>query len=436
MNFSGTIDGRIRELLFQDYGIDKNTVDLVEEAERSVCERFCEADKICELNQYKVLSAFREERIALRHFNPTTGYGYDDCGRDSLDRVFARCMGAQDALVRPQIVSGTHALALMLFGVLRPGDELLSITGKPYDTLETAIGLSGGSTASLKAYGVTYAQTELTADGRINIPAVLAAITPKTRVVHIQRSRGYEWRRAITVEEIGETVSAIKAKKSKVVITVDNCYGEFTAVGEPADVGADLTAGSLIKNPGGGIAPTGGYIAGRSDLIEMVAERLTVPGIGREVGSYAASYAPFYQGLFLAPHMVAGCMKGSVLAAKVFGELGLDVLPEWDGERGDIIQSVRFNAPEPLIAFCRSIQKASPVDSFAVPEPWDMPGYQHQVIMAAGDFVQGSSSELSADAPIKPPYIAYMQGGLTYQHIKLAVMTAVSDIVRAGYLNP
>ncbi|MGI6192931.1 MAG: aminotransferase class I/II-fold pyridoxal phosphate-dependent enzyme, partial [Christensenellales bacterium] len=386
-------------------------------------------------NQYKVLSAFQSERIALRHFNPTTGYGYDDDGRDALDRVFARCMGAEDALVRPQIVSGTHALALMLFGVLRPGDELLSITGKPYDTLETTIGISGDSLSSLKAMGVAYSQVELGEDGGIDVKASINAIHEKTKVVHIQRSRGYAWRRALTVAEIGRGIAAIKAAKPHVIVTVDNCYGEFTTTEEPVAAGADLMAGSLIKNPGGGIAPTGGYIAGRKDLIELVAERLTVPGIGREVGSYAASYAPFYQGLFLAPHVVAGTLKGATLAARVFEKLGFDVLPRWNESREDIIQAVRFFKPEPLIAFCRSIQKASPVDSFVVPEPWDMPGYQCQVIMAAGAFVQGSSIELSADAPIAPPYTAYMQGGLTYEHVKLAVMSAVSDMAAEGSVS-
>jgi len=435
MHCFDALDKKLFELLRQQYGVKENIARMVDEAEREAAARFAEIDRICQFNQYRVLSAFRSERIALRHFSPTTGYGYDDCGRDALDRVFARCMGAEDALVRPQIVSGTHALALMLFGVLRPGDELLSITGKPYDTLETTIGISGDSPSSLKALGVSYAQVELGEDGGIDAEAAIRAITDKTRVVHIQRSRGYAWRRALTVEEIGRAIAAIKAAKPSVIVTVDNCYGEFTATEEPTAAGADLMAGSLIKNPGGGIAPTGGYIAGRKDLVELVAERLTVPGIGREVGSYAASYAPFYQGLFLAPHVVAGTLKGAVLAARVFEKLGFDVLPKWDENREDIIQAVRFFRPEPLIAFCRSIQKASPVDSFVIPEPWDMPGYQCQVIMAAGAFVQGSSIELSADAPIAPPYTAYMQGGLTYEHVKLAVMSAVADMEAEGYVT-
>lgn len=435
MHCNNELELKTKELLQRDYGIRSEIAELVDAAQGEVSGRFHEVDRVCELNQYKVLSAFQKERIALRHFSPTTGYGYDDDGRDALDRVFARCMGAEDALVRPQIVSGTHALALMLFGVLRPGDELLSVTGKPYDTLETTIGISGESSSSLKSMGVTYAQVELGKDGGIDVEAAAAAINERTKVVHIQRSRGYEWRRALTVGEIGKAVSAIKAAKPGVTVTVDNCYGEFTAAVEPAAVGADLMAGSLIKNPGGGIAPTGGYIAGRRDLIELVAERLTVPGIGREVGSYAASYAPFYQGLFLAPHVVAGCLKGAILASRVFEKLGFDVLPKWDESREDIIQAVRFFQQEPLISFCRSIQKASPVDSFATPEPWDMPGYQCQVIMAAGAFVQGSSIELSADAPITPPYTAYMQGGLTYEHVKLAVMSAVSDMVAEGHAS-
>ncbi len=435
MHCNNELELKTRELLLRDYGVRSEIAALVDAAQGEVSRRFNEVDKVCAINQYKVLSAFQKERIALRHFSPTTGYGYDDDGRDALDRVFARCMGAEDALVRPQIVSGTHALALMLFGVLRPGDELLSVTGKPYDTLETTIGISGDSSSSLKSMGVTYSQVELGGDGGIDVEAAAAAINERTKVVHIQRSRGYEWRRALTVDEIGRAISAVKTAKPGVIVTVDNCYGEFTAAAEPAAAGADLMAGSLIKNPGGGIAPTGGYIAGRRDLIELVAERLTVPGIGREVGSYAGSYAPFYQGLFLAPHVVAGCLKGAILASRVFEKLGFDVLPKWDESREDIIQAVRFFQPEPLISFCRSIQKASPVDSFATPEPWDMPGYQCQVIMAAGAFVQGSSIELSVDAPITPPYIAYMQGGLTYEHVKLAIMSAVSDMVTEGHAS-
>ena len=435
MHCTDKLDVKLTELLVDKFGIQNNIVTLVNAAENEVTRRFNEIDNICLYNQCKVLSSFQQERIALRHFTPTTGYGYGDDGRDALDRVFARCMGAEDALVRPQIVSGTHALALMLFGVLRPGDELLSVTGKPYDTLEATIGISADSRSSLKSMGVTYSQVELGTDGGIDVETSLKAINKKTKVVHIQRSRGYEWRRALTIDEIGDAVAAIKAANSSIIITVDNCYGEFTTIAEPTDVGADLIAGSLIKNPGGGIAPTGGYIAGRSDLIELVAERLTVPGIGREVGSYAAPYTPFYQGLFIAPHVVAGCLKGAILASRVYEKLGFDVLPKWDDSREDIIQSIRFFKPEPLISFCKSIQKASPVDSFATPEPWDMPGYQCPVIMAAGAFIQGSSIELSADAPITPPYTAYMQGGLSYEHVKYAIMKSISDMVANGYIS-
>jgi cystathionine beta-lyase family protein involved in aluminum resistance len=434
MHCKHDLEFKIKELLRKDYGIQSGIAELVDATERELSDRFQEIHRTCQFNQYKVLSAFRMERIALRHFNPSTGYGYGDDGRDALDRVFARCMGAEDALVRPQIVSGTHALALMLFGVLRPGDEMLSITGKPYDTLETTIGISGDSSSSLKSMGVSYSQVELGSNGGIDAAAAISAIKENTKVVHIQRSRGYAWRRALTVAEIGRAIAEIKAAKPGVIVTVDNCYGEFTATEEPVAVGADLMAGSLIKNPGGGIAPTGGYVAGRSDLVELVAERLTVPGIGKEVGSYAASYAPFYQGLFLAPHVVAESLKGAILASRVFEKLGFVVLPKWNDIREDVIQAVRFSKPEPLIAFCQSIQMSSPVDSFVLPEPWDMPGYQCPVIMAAGAFVQGSSIELSADAPITPPYIAYMQGGLTYEHVKLAVMSAVSDMAAKGYV--
>lgn len=417
--------------IWELYQVDKETVDLIEQAQGNLWEQFARIDAISQLNQLKILGIYRDENIAPRFFAPSTGYGYDDIGRDKLDVVFARALGAEDALVRPQITSGTHALAMMLFGLLLPGDELLCATGKPYDTLETAIGISGDSPMSLARRNVTYAQAELLEDGSLDANGILAAIKPNTKVIHFQRSRGYAWRRALTVKEIGEMISAIKEKHPNVIITVDNCYGEFTAEKEPTELGADVIAGSLIKNPGGGIAPTGGYIAGRKDLIEQIADCMTAPGIGREVGSYAATYRPFYQGLFMAPHVVAQSQKAAVLAAKVFAQLGYEVLPGSDEPREDIIQSIKFGAKEPLIAFCKSIQRSSPVDSFAAPEPWDMPGYQHQVIMAAGAFVQGSSIELSADAPIKEPYIAYMQGGLTYEHAKLAIMTAVADIKRA-----
>lgn len=423
------------DFLKKNYRITAETAEFVQQAEKEMADVFSAMDEVREYNQFKVLKALQDEGLALRHFAPTTGYGYDDIGRDTLDRVFAAALGAEDALVRPQLTSGTHALAMMLFGLLLPGDELLAITGKPYDTLEETIGISGNAWGSLKAYGVTYSQVDLKEDGSIDVEAVLSALKPQTKLIHIQRSRGYAWRRALTVQEIGAAIRRIKAARPDVIVDVDNCYGEFTALTEPTEVGADVMAGSLIKNPGGGIAPTGGYIAGKKEYIERIANRLTAPGIGREVGSYAGSYAPFFQGLFLAPHVVAESLKGAALCARVFEKLGMPVLPDSTAVREDIIQSIRFDDPQRLIAFCQSIQRISPVDSNAIPEPWDMPGYQHQVIMAAGAFVQGSSIELSADAPIVAPYIAYMQGGLTYDHVKLAVMASLEEMRKTGSIS-
>ncbi len=410
------------------YGASEAAIACVEAAERDVRPRFAAIEDVAFHNEAKVLRALQDEPIALRHFAPTTGYGYDDAGRDALDRVFARALGAEDALVRPQFASGTHALALALTGVLMPGDELLVASGKPYDTLEETIGLTGDAWGSLKQCGVTYRQAELNEDGSLDIGAILSQLGERTKVVYWQRSRGYAWRNALDVASIGSAIEAVRAVKPDIVAIVDNCYGEFTELLEPCDVGADLIAGSLIKNPGGGIAPTGAYVAGRSLWIERVANRLTAPGIGREVGSYAASYAPFFQGLFLAPQTTAASLKGAVLAARVFEMLGLDTLPPSEAPRSDIIQAIRFDDRERLIRFCQSIQRAAPVDSHVTPEPWDMPGYQDPVIMAAGAFIQGASIELSADAPVRAPYIAYMQGGLCYDHVKLALILALSDM--------
>lgn len=417
------------------FGISRNVLSVVEQAQSDLSGQLASIDAIRELNQYKVLHALQKHQIALRHFAPTTGYGYDDIGRDALDAVFADALGAEDALVRPQLASGTHALSMCLFGLLQPGEEMLSITGKPYDTLEEAIGISGNEWGSLKSYNIGYSKVDLQLDGRIDIQGVLKALKPNMRVVYLQRSRGYEWRRSLTVEEIGDAINAIKTVRPDIITVVDNCYGEFTGTIEPCAVGADVIAGSLIKNPGGGLAPTGAYIAGKRDCIARIANRLTSPGIGREVGSYAASYAPFFQGLFLAPHVVGESLKGAVLCARVFEECGFSVLPNSNAQRDDIIQSIRFDDEKQLISFCQSIQKAAPIDSHVVPYPWDMPGYQHQVIMAAGAFVQGASIELSADAPIKPPYIAYMQGGLTFEHVKLGILIALQDMINAGSLT-
>lgn len=394
----------------------------IEQAEKALQATFERIDAIEVHNTEKVLDAFREEHIAYHHFAQTTGYGYDDIGRDTLSRVYAKVFGTESAIVRPQIASGTHALALTMQGVLRPGDALLCASGRPYDTLEEVIGLSGEEGhGSLIEYGIEYRECPLKDDGTIDIEKVVSMIDDKVRLVHIQRSRGYAWRPALTVEEINRAVEAVHSASKRAVVMVDNCYGEFCQKEEPK---ADLLAGSLIKNPGGGIAPTGGYIAGRSDLVDLVAYRMTSPGIGAEVGSYAASYQPFYQGLFLAPHVTAQAIKTSALAAKLFGDMGYAVEPAFDAARNDIIQAIRFEDPDKLIAFVRSIQAASPVDSHVMPEPWSMPGYQDPVIMAAGTFVAGASIELSADAPIRAPFIGYLQGGLTYAHGKIALKMA------------
>lgn len=405
---------------------------LIAAAESDCAEVFRRIDAIEIANTHKMISAFQKHRVSARHFAPTTGYGYDDIGRDTLGELLSDALGMEYALVRPQIASGTHALALCLYGILRPGDTMLSAAGKPYDTLEEVIGTAGESgCGSLKDFGIAYRQVEMK-DGKLDIEGVLHALTPETKLVLIQRSRGYDWRPSLSVGEINEAIDAIHAAQSDTCVMVDNCYGEFTNCEEPS---ADLMAGSLIKNPGGGIAPTGGYIAGKRKFVELVSYRLTSPGIGAEVGSYAGSYQPFYQGLFQAPHTVAQAVKSAVLASRVFEKLGFEVNPRFDDPRNDIIEAIRFEDPEKLIRFCQCIQMCSPVDSEAVPEPWDMPGYQDPVIMAAGTFVSGASVELSADAPIRAPYIAYLQGALTYAHGRLATAGAVQVMANEGLLQ-
>ncbi|MEA5014634.1 MAG: methionine gamma-lyase family protein [Candidatus Limiplasma sp.] len=382
----------------------------------------------------RVLEALQSHQISARHFAPTTGYGYDDVGRDALEKVFAQVFGVQAALVRPQITSGTHALALCLFGLLRPGDHLLYVTGAPYDTLESVIGVSGPQPGSLREMGVSYSQVELTAQGTLDLPAIRAAIRPNTRLVALQRSRGYSTRRSLLPQEVEPLSRMLKGEFPQAVLMVDNCYGEFVCPQEPTQYGADLCVGSLIKNPGGGLAPTGGYLAGREELIERISYRLTAPGIGREVGSYGSSYQPFYQGLFLAPHVVAQALKTATLAAALLGEMGMKTTPGVEDPRSDIIQALELGTPQRVIAFCQGIQSASPIDSMALPEPWDMPGYQHQVIMAAGTFVSGASIELSADAPIREPYAVYLQGGLSYSHGKLALISTLEAMEKKGML--
>ncbi len=404
--------------------------ELVWSAERSLESMFQRADAIEMTNQQRVLEAFWQERVSARHFAPTNGYGYDDTGRDTLDRVFAHALQAECALVRPQFVNGTHAIFTALAALVEPGDVILSITGRPYDTLLEAIGVRGDAPNSLKRLGVSFRSIDLLPDGSIDLEQMKQDDPTRVRVVFAQRSRGYAWREAMSMAKLEEAFTLAKTLFPRASILVDNCYGEFVESTEPSVHGADLIAGSLIKNPGGGLAPTGGYIAGTAELVERAAFRLTVPGMGGEVGSYAGDYRPFYQGLFLAPHVTTQCVKGAVLFARVFEALGLETMPRGDAVRSDIIQAVRFADADSLVAFCRSIQKAAPVDSYVSPEPWDMPGYEDQVVMAAGTFVQGATTELSADGPIRAPYTAYVQGSLTYAHARIAAMLACDTLLK------
>lgn len=397
---------------------------LIEIAETKAKAAFDEIESRALFNQKKVLDAYRNARISYYHFNPTSGYGYSDAGREKLSEVFAEVFGAESAIVSPNIVSGTHALTIAMFGLLKSGDLLLSATGSPYDTLQEVI--SGKDNGSLADYEINYDEIQLK-DGGIDREALESYVREKKpTVVMLTRSRGYAWRDALTTADIAAAADIIKRNSPKSVVLVDNCYGEFVETREPTQCGADVIVGSLIKNAGGGLAPTGGYIAGKSDLIAKIGYRLTSPSIGNEVGSYAASYMPFFQGLFLAPIVTKNALKSAILASNVFTELGFEALPEPGKMPGDIICSIKFNAPEPMINFIQSIQYLSPVESYATPEPWDMPGYTDQVIMAAGTFVQGASIELSADGPVRAPYIAYLQGALTYEHGKLAISEFLS----------
>ncbi len=406
--------------------------EMIETAEKRAANAFLRVDKNALVCQERVLKAFQAHRISARHFAPTEGYGYDDVGRDALDEVFADALTAESALVRPQIANGTHAIFLALSGVLEPNDTVLSLTGTPYDTLESAVGLNGDIPNALSRFSIRFHAIPLCND-HIDFEKAGEELKKDAtiRMVYLQRSRGYAWRTAMTVKQIGETIAFVRSIRSDVIVFVDNCYGEFTEEIEPTAVGADLIAGSLIKNCGGGIAPTGGYIAGRKDLIEAVSYRQTVPGCGKEIGSYAASYRPFYQGLFMAPHVVAQCLKSAILFSALFESLGLKTLPGVDNARSDIIQSVMFDTKEEMIAFMQAVQAAAPIDSFVVPEPWDMPGYTDPVIMAAGTFVQGATTELSADGPIRAPYTAYMQGALTYEHAVLAAKSVLNALIAA-----
>lgn len=404
----------------------QKTVDIVNKAQEKLAKQFAETEEISTFNQLKVLNAFQQNSVGLRHLSQTNGYGYDDIGRDTLCKIFADVFKCESAIVSPLIVSGTHALTLALYGVLRPGDEMLAITGSPYDTLKEVI--TGEGNGSLKDFKVSYRQLDLK-NGKIDLEKIKEYIKDNTKLIFIGRSRGYEWRDALSVEEIAQAVKEIRAVKSDVCIMVDNCYGEFMDYSEPTEVGVDIMAGSLIKNPGGGLAPSGGYVLGKKKYIDLVAGRLTSPSIGMEVGSYAYGYKDFYQGLFIAPHVVANAVKGSMLLGQVFSDLGFETMPLPGQKCRDIIRSIKFDTKEQLMDFCRAIQQASPIDSNVVPFPWDMPGYEDQVIMAAGTFVAGASIELSADAPIREPYIAYMQGGLTYEHVKIACMYCVEKLI-------
>ena len=415
-----------------NFGISDKTLKLVSEAEESIKEQFKHIENICEINQLRVMKAFADNRVSDSHFVATTGYGYDDLGRDTLDRVYSDIMGAEDALVRHNFISGTHTISTALFAVLRPNDILVSITGKPYDTLEEVIGIQGeAGNGSLKDFGVKYVQIDLKHDGTPDLEQIKFTLTHmNVKAVTIQRSKGYGWRPTYSAKDIGALIEFVKEISPETNCIVDNCYGEFVETEEPTAYGADLIAGSLIKNPGGGLAPTGGYIAGKQKYVELCAYRLTSVGIGKEAGASLGFNRQMYQGLFMAPHVVSQALKAAVLCSAVFEKLGFEVDPKPNEIRHDIIQSIKFGDPDKVTAFCQGIQKGAPVDSFVTPEPWDMPGYSSQVIMAAGAFVQGASIELSADAPIKPPYIAYMQGGLTYESAKLGIMVAADKMLR------
>ena len=415
-----------------NFGISDKTLKLVSEAEESIKEQFKHIENICEINQLRVMKAFADNRVSDSHFVATTGYGYDDLGRDTLDRVYADIMGAEDALVRHNFISGTHTISTALFAVLRPNDILVSITGKPYDTLEEVIGIQGeAGNGSLKDFGVKYVQIDLKHDGTPDLEQIKFTLTHmNVKAITIQSSKGYGWRPTYSAKDIGALIEFVKEISPETICIVDNCYGEFVETEEPTAYGADLIAGSLIKNPGGGLAPTGGYIAGKQKYVELCAYRLTSVGIGKEAGASLGFNRQMYQGLFMAPHVVSQALKAAVLCSAVFEKLGFEVDPKPNEIRHDIIQSIKFGDPDKVTAFCQGIQKGAPVDSFVTPEPWDMPGYSSQVIMAAGAFVQGASIELSADAPIKPPYIAYMQGGLTYESAKLGIMVAADKMIR------
>ena len=415
------------ELLKEYYGLDDETFELSNEVMEDIKEQFDKIKEIREYNQYKVLRAMQRANLSDNHFNWTTGYGYNDIGREKIEEIYADVFGAEDALVRPIIVNGTHALSLCIQGIVRPGDEILSITEKPYDTLQGVLGIREEK-GSLKEFGVTYQDVDFLPDGNIDFETVKKKINERTKLVMIQRSKGYSWRKSLSIDDIKEAIEVVKSVNKDLIVMVDNCYGEFLDTKEPTEVGADIMAGSLIKNPGGGLALTGGYIAGRKDLVEMISYRLTTPGIGKECGLTFGTTRNVLQGFFMAPYITSQAVMGAIYCARMFEKLGYEVLPKYNDLRSDIIQVVRLKNAEEVIAFCQGVQAAAPVDSYVKPEPWAMPGYEDEVIMAAGAFIQGSSIELSADAPIRPPYNVYFQGGLTFDHSKMGTLKAVEYI--------
>lgn len=421
-------------LLCKQFNLDEKIIEFVNEKEKSIVDKFNAIDEIRELNQYKVINAMQKNRLSSTDFYWTTGYGYGDIGRDKVESIYASVFNTEDALVRPTIASGTHAITLTLSGLLRPNDELVAISGAPYDTLQKVIGVKGDISGTLIDYGIIYKEVPLK-NNKINIEAVKDTISNKTKMVMIQRSTGYSDRRALTIDEIGEAIKQIREFNDTVIIMVDNCYGEFVETKEPTEVGADIIAGSLIKNPGGGLALSGGYVVGKRELVEQVANRLTAPGLGKDCGLTFGTSRTTMQGLFLAPHIVAEAVKGALLVAKTYNDLGFKVVPGLDDKRSDIIQGVELLIPERVSEFCKGIQAAAAVDSYVIPEAWDMPGYEDKVIMAAGGFIEGSSIELSADGPMREPYYAYYQGGLTYEHCKLGVLKSLNNLYTKNLIS-
>lgn len=410
------------------FNIDKSIIEKTQEIEKSLHETFSKIDDIKAHNQYKVINAMQKSRLSDQHFNWTTGYGYNDIGREKLEEVYAKVFSTEDAIVRPTIANGTHALTLCLTGLLHWGDEMVAVTGKPYDTLNELIGISGDYRGSFKNTGIKYKQIDLLENGEVDFELIDREVSQKTRLVYIQRSTGYGFRKSLNIDTIGTIIDFVKKKNPEVICMIDNCYGEFLDTKEPTEAGADIMAGSLIKNPGGGLALSGGYIVGKKDLVELISYKLTSPGIGKECGLTFGQSRTMFQGLFLAPHIVSEAIKGAVFCSKLFEEAGYEVKPKFNEDRSDIIQAIKLESEGKVIAFCKGIQAAAAVDAFVTPEPWNMPGYDDPVIMAAGAFVQGSSIELSADAPIRPPYIVYFQGGLTYEHSKLGSLMALQNI--------